>query len=59
MRQKQLLRIDRIIFYLSFARTNSIFDLDWHYQHGTLWSIDIDVLKFEFTIYFQGDDLPF
>lgn len=59
MQQKQLLRLGRIIFYLSFMRTNSIFDLDWHYQYNILWSIDIDVLKFKICIYFQGDDLPF
>lgn len=59
MRQKQLLRLGRIIFYLSFMRTNSIFDLDWHYQYNILWNIDIDVLKFKICIYFQGDDLPF
>lgn len=42
----------------SFHR-NALLDIDWHYEWGCLWSIDIHLLKGKIGIWFQGDSLPF
>ena len=37
----------------------SLLDVSWHWEHGKLWDIHIDILKVKIVIWLQGDDLPF
>lgn len=41
------------------AKRYALFDVNWEYEHGILWGVRFEILRFSVNLWFQGDDLPF